>query len=630
MPSLIEYLGQVRGFGSGLATRHQATENEKIELTKLINSVRIAMQGMSFELKRVFISLPSFQQQIEKNLFHSEQMTEIFLLMTERELINSDEISLTDDAFYFQASDVINHIMELYIPVVQKLNTELDRRINELLIKRYVILTSFMVLFIATFGFIRHITYRINKPLKHAMDCFEKINLEQYDYPIKITYQDEIGHVLQALQIMRNRLANNVADLKNMIHSLKQAQRIAQLGDWELDIKEYKLSCSEEIYHIFDLAKDKMDLDYDSFFNYIVVTDRHKIKQTLNNSLQKSGNYDVEYRINTAAGEKKIIYQRMESVTNEQGEVIQIIGILQDVTVQREMEAKIRLAARVFDHVGEAVMVTNEENKIILVNNAFSHITGYALNEVMGKDPNILKSGKHDQNFYENMWEQINNLGIWKGEVWNFRKDKSLYLEALTITTIKNNAGEVVNHVGISFDITEQKKIHDKISHLAHYDGLTELINRVAFRSQFDMAQENSEQENKRFAVLFIDLDGFKAINDYLGHDKGDEVLKITAKRLKNCVRENDIVARLGGDEFIILLPDIKEKSHVVLIAEKIVSHLKQTLRGQDKSLTVTPSIGIAIYPDDGLNYEELLNHADKAMYMAKSRGRNQYAFFND
>lgn len=636
MPHLMEHLGQVRGFGSGLATRHYANENEKIELTKLSHGVRLAMQSVSFELNRVFIGLPLFRQEINHNLITSQQKVEAILAIAEQEIINKKAISVLDETFYSQASDAINNTMQLYIAVEKKLNSELDRRLNELLIERYIIVIGVFILFATLLGFIFQIINRINKPLQHAMTCFEKISTEQYDYPINIIYQDEIGHLLQALQLMRNRLASQVDQLKNAVNRLKQAQRIAQLGDWEWNAEENQLFCSEEVYSIFGIYPDNIVLnygsllDYDSFLGYAVESDQVKLKAMMGQALQNCGNYAVDYRVRTLTGEHKIINQCMESLANEDGKIIRIIGTLQDVTRQRDMEYKARLAAQVFDSIGEAVMVTNEENEIVLVNHAFIQITGYTANEVMGKKPNILKSGKHDKIYYDAMWKQINNQGFWKGEIWNCRKDKTLYPEALTITTIKNNAGEVINYIAIAFDITEQKKVHDRISYLAHYDSLTGLINRVEFKNQFDQAQAESEQQNKQFAVLFIDLDGFKAINDYFGHDKGDEVLKITAKRLKHSVRENDIVARLGGDEFIILLPDIKEKPHVTAIAEKIINHLNQTLRDSQKSLTVTPSIGIAIYPDDGLDYEALLNGADKAMYQAKSRGRNQYAFFKE
>lgn len=631
MPYLMENVGKVRGFGSGLAAKHYANESEKIELTKTSHSVLLAMQSVSFDLEKTFLSLPLFKQELNSKLINTQQAIEKFLLFTEQEIINPPIISLPDDLFSDQATDAINKIMQLYTPVVTKLNTQLDDRISILLIKRYSILTAFFILFITIIGFISHIMKRINKPLQHAMICFEKMSAEQYDYPITIGYQDEIGHLLHALEIMRNRLADNVEQLKDMVHRLTQAQRIAKLGDWDWHLEQNKLVFSEGFYHILDIdTPDCMEINYEEFLNYVLANDHHKVRLAISKALRKAGNYTVEYRIRSAIGAEKIIFQCIESTTNIDNKVIRLISTIQDVTLQREMEAKVRLSAEVFDYIGEAIMVTNQDNKTILVNKAFNDITGYTSNEAMGKNPNMLSSGKHDDAFYQEMWQKINNDGLWRGEVWNRRKDNTLYPESLTITTIKNSHDEVVNYIGIFFDISEQKKAHEKISYLAHYDSLTGLINRMTLKNRFDDALIVAEQQNKKLAVFFVDLDGFKAVNDHFGHSKGDNVLKITTERLQQSVRENDVVARLGGDEFVVLLPSIKEKQHIIPIVEKIMSHLQQTVSDAEVSLSVTPSVGIAFYPDDGLNYEQLLIHADKAMYMAKARGRNQYAFFSN
>jgi len=178
--------------------------------------------------------------------------------------------------------------------------------------------------------------------------------------------------------------------------------------------------------------------------------------------------------------------------------------------------------------------------------------------------------------------------------------------------------------------MAEQKNTHAQISYLAHYDSLTGLLNRTTLKTRVDETLLIAEQQHRRLAICFIDLDGFKVINDHFGHEKGDELLKIVANNLKRCVRENDVVARLNADEFVVLLSGIKEKAHIIAIVKKIMQQLQQTVSDSIVSLSVTPSIGIAFYPDNGLNYEQLLSHAHKAMYVAKARGRNQYAFFND
>ena len=343
-----------------------------------------------------------------------------------------------------------------------------------------------------------------------------------------------------------------------------------------------------------------------------------------------SGIYAIEYFIVTEQGNEKVIFQTIESSENKYNQVSHVISTLQDVTEQREMEYKVRLAAEVFNNVGEGIVVTDKYNKIVLVNQAFTDITGFTKEEIIGQNPKVLGSGKHDIKFYEKIWQDIKVDGVWRGEIWNRRKDNSIFPESLTITTIKDSNGNIVNHIGIFFDITEQKKAHEKISYLAHYDSLTGLINRVTLKDCMDDALFDTQQQQKKLAVLFIDLDNFKNINDYLGHDQGDIVLKTTAERLKHNLRQEDIVARLGGDEFVVLLTNIRETSQIVIIVEKLVPCLKQTFADNERVLSVTPSIGIAIFPEDGMDYDQLLFHADKAMYQAKAKGRNQYAFFSE
>ena len=238
LPSLMENMTQVRGFGSGLLVKKQISSAERVELTKLTHSVRLAMETVNFDLTKVFISLPVFEQKINTELIHTKQAIEDFLLLAEHEIINAQEINMSDELFFSQATDVINETMQLYNTVVQKLNEELDIRINQILINCYTVIASFLLLIFIVLFFIIRIINRINKPLEHAMLCFEKISIGDYDYPIVIQYQDEIGCVLKALQVMRNRLAENVEKLKEMVNSLTQAQRIAKLADLHWNIEK--------------------------------------------------------------------------------------------------------------------------------------------------------------------------------------------------------------------------------------------------------------------------------------------------------------------------------------------------------------------------------------------------------
>ena len=335
----------------------------------------------------------------------------------------------------------------------------------------------------------------------------------------------------------------------------------------------------------------------------------------------------MEYHLDCKHGVRKLIYQCIESHANEEGEVIRMVSTVQDVTLQREMETKIKLAAKVFDHVGEAIFVTDENKKITLINRVFTDITGYDAIEALGKDPRFLSTAKQDDEFYDALWFEINTHDVWKGEVWNQRKDGSAFPEQLTMTTIRNSKKEIVNYVGIFSDITEQKQATEQIEYLANYDALTGLMNRRALQSAVESVLLSVQKNQQLLALLFIDLDGFKAVNDTLGHEMGDEVLKTTAERLMKNVRGRDLVARLGGDEFVVVLVHLTDVSHIVPVANKLLNALHQTLPNADRTLHVTPSIGIAVYSQTCCDYAKLLSSADQAMYKAKESGKNNYQF---
>ncbi|MDD5229492.1 MAG: diguanylate cyclase, partial [Methylococcales bacterium] len=562
LPHLIENIGQLRGFGSGLMVKsHLITTAEKIEITKLLYSVQLSMRAMNFQLNKVFIALPSFEQTQRDNFKENRYKIDQFLSTVERYAVRH-ESTLSDEAFYNQALDVITQIMTLYTPVANALNQELNQRIEVLLFKRYCIFTGAFFLISLLVCFLFHFKKRLDV-LNHAIDCFEQLSIENYDHPITIKYHDEIGQLLAALTLMRNRLANNVEQFKHSISRLTEAQRIAHLGDWDWNVETDELHCSNEGYRVLDIIEDISMWNLNRFLNRIKTSDRDNVAATLAHAQQIAGNYDVEYRTNCDDGEQKIIHQRIESHANAQGKIVRLVGTLQDITLQREMEVKIRLAAEVFDNVGEAIVVTDKNNRVTLINNAFSKITGYSPKEVIGHNPNFLSSGKHDADFYKKMWIGINTIGMWKGEVWNQRKNGTLYPEILTITTIRNNAGEIINHIGIFSDITVQKRAIEQIEYLANYDALTGLMNRRALEIAAKQALISTKRYQQLLALLFIDLDGFKAVNDNLGHDVGDEVLKVAADRLKKTVRKCDLISRLGGDEFVVVLTNLSDVNSI-------------------------------------------------------------------
>jgi diguanylate cyclase (GGDEF)-like protein/PAS domain S-box-containing protein len=289
---------------------------------------------------------------------------------------------------------------------------------------------------------------------------------------------------------------------------------------------------------------------------------------------------------------------------------------------------RLQLFVKMFDNSGEAILITDANQKIIAVNPAFCMITQYGEDEIIGNRPNMLSSGRQDTKFYQEMWRAINETGMWQGEIWNKRKNGEIYPEWLSIGTVKNPKGEVLNYVALFSDITERKEAQAHIEHLAHYDSLTHLPNRALFADRLKHALLASLRTKKKTALLFLDLDKFKSVNDTMGHLAGDMLLQSVAIRLKSCVRESDTLCRQGGDEFMILLSDIGGAEDAEKVAQKIVGAMAEPHHIGETKLIITFSIGISVCPDDATDDEMLIKHADDAMYLAKESGRNNYKFF--
>ena len=289
----------------------------------------------------------------------------------------------------------------------------------------------------------------------------------------------------------------------------------------------------------------------------------------------------------------------------------------------------LRLAHKVIDASLDGIMITDHDGIIQSVNPSFCNITGYSLQEVVGQSPRLLSSGLHQTEFYRNMWQVLLQHGHWQGEIWNKRKNGELYPQWLTITAIRNEQQQISQFAAIFSDITERKQQEQKIHQLAYIDELTGLANRRMFFDRLQLSLANAHRHNHQLAVLFLDLDLFKRINDTLGHQAGDQALKEVARRISETVREGESVARLGGDEFTILLPEISQTDPLECLARRLIKQIEKPVRLLDQEFFLTTSIGIAVYPQDGVNAEQLVKHADVAMYQAKNSGRNQYCFYH-
>ena len=308
------------------------------------------------------------------------------------------------------------------------------------------------------------------------------------------------------------------------------------------------------------------------------------------------------------------------------------IWVFADVSERKQAEARLRLSATVLEHIADGVMVLDAEGRIIAVNPAFTAITGYAENEALGLQSTLTRGTRNDEGFYAALWRELDATGFWQGEIWDTKKDGEAYLEWLTVSAVRAegdaSSTAVSHYVCVFSDITRAKESQAQLDHLAHHDSLTGLPNRLLYQDRLQHALVRAARGGEQLAVLFIDLDRFKNVNDTLGHHVGDELLKQAAAQLALCLREGDTLARLGGDEFIVLLEDVDGAAGAARVADKLIAMFEQPFTVSGYELFVTGSVGIALFPQDGQDLHLLIRNADVAMYGAKARGRNGYQFY--
>ena len=430
-------------------------------------------------------------------------------------------------------------------------------------------------------------------------------------------------------RLQQKRSKQVIAELQRSRQQLREAQRLAQIGSWELDIAGNRLFWSEELYRIFEMDPKDGPGDYKRFLQIVHPEDRERVDQAYRNALRNREPYEVEHRMITTDGHVRQIRERGESSYDEDGKPLRSIGTAQDITDIRRMESQMQLLGTAFHHSGEAIMITDHDNRIVTVNPAFTTLTGYSQQEVVGRNPSMLSAGRTEAADYEKMWTAIVQKGYWQGEVWDRRKDGGVYPKWLSISVMRDDEGSIRYYIAHFTDVSAERATEARLHHMAHHDMLTGLHNRFSLKDRLEHALALARRESSRVALLFIDLDRFKVINDTLGHHVGDELLIHVSRRLRQCVRESDMVARLGGDEFVVMLSGVEHSSSVAMVAEKLVASVAEPYPVGAHTLYTTPSIGIAIYPMDGNDGETLMKNADAAMYHAKSAGRNNFQFFD-
>lgn len=446
-----------------------------------------------------------------------------------------------------------------------------------------------------------------------------------------VTAQQKLQEQLDIASRARKALLSVVEDAKESETRLRLiASRLPGM------IYQYQLNpdgthalpyASDAIRSIFNVDPNEVIHDATKVFEKIHADDRDEVIESIRASAKALSPWRHHFRIGSEDTTVRWLFADAIPQAQSDDSVLWH-GFVSDVTERRLTEDKIEQAARVFDQSREGIIITDPENNIVMVNKAFSIITGYHEKDVLGKNPNLLASGRGDHAFYEKMWQAIGKHGFWEGEMWNQRKDGSIYPEWLSVTRTCDKDGNTAGYVGIFEDITQRKEYEKHIQRLAHFDPLTELPNRTLLRDRIDHVISSAQRNNKSFAILFCDLDGFKNVNDALGHNIGDKLLTEVARRLRAATRKQDTVSRQGGDEFIVLLPDTDPEG-AAKVADKILSTINMPYNLDGYEMTTTTSIGIAIYPDNGDDFDTLAKNADIAMYRAKHLGRNNYYFFS-
>ncbi|WPC66392.1 diguanylate cyclase [Rhodoferax ferrireducens] len=409
---------------------------------------------------------------------------------------------------------------------------------------------------------------------------------------------------------------------------LKLATEATGVGIWEFDLKTRRYHWDLAMFDLFGLNPQTVNALNNDWQQLLLPGELLRMKDATRVTIKQGQAFDLTFQIRRQDGQVRFMRNRAVLYNDGSHAPSRLIGTTEDVTERKLREADLRVAATAFE-CQESIMVTDANQLILRVNRAFTELFGYTAQDVLGATPRVLQSGRHDPAFYAAMWDGITRGGAWQGEIWDRRKNGECFPVWLSITVVCGDDGGVSHYVATHTDITLRKAAEDDIRQLAFYDPLTGLPNRRLLQDRLHQAMSQARRERGRVALLFLDLDKFKPVNDAFGHQAGDELLQAVAQRLQACVRESDTVARLGGDEFVLLLPSIEAAQDAMAVAEKIHQAFGRPFAlSAGRNATMSFSTGIAVYPEHASDEKALMRHADEAMYQAKAAGRDRFVLF--
>jgi diguanylate cyclase (GGDEF)-like protein/PAS domain S-box-containing protein len=457
------------------------------------------------------------------------------------------------------------------------------------------------------------------------------VGLQQW-FEVEV-FSPHAAHFVAIFNVITTRKLREEA-LQQAQERLEIAQRASRSGIWDWNIVTGRIVWSDELFRLFGVDQATATASFESWRSVLHPDDRLAAEERIFDAVRDHTQLSSEYRIIKPPGEERWIGALGNAVYDTQGEPLRMTGICLDITERKRAEADLRLAAAAFE-TQEGIMITDAHGVIERVNKAFTQITGYAADEVIGCSETLLHSGRHDAAFYATVWQDMLCTGAWQGEVWSRRKNGEEYAQWLSMTVVRDDNAAIVHSVCTMLDISQRRLREAEVAQLAFYDPLTGLANRRLMKDRLHQALAVSARTEREGALMFIDLDRFKSINDTLGHDKGDLLLQQVAQRLSSCVREGDTVARPGGDEFVVMLAADLSKAadeaavQARVVGEKILTALNQPYDVAGDEYHGSASIGVALFGSQRIPMDELLKRADQAMYQAKAAGRNTLRFFD-
>jgi len=478
------------------------------------------------------------------------------------------------------------------------------------------------------------IWWMLRRQLQPLMDATHTVTTlalsDQPLQPLPVVRQDEVGALIGGFNHLLQALAQRQQALRDSEGRFRALADNAAALVWMADA-DARYNYFNKIWFDFtgrSLAQET-DENGDGWLKGVHPEDVNRLQSTYAAAFAARQPFNIDYRLRRFDGEYCWLTDHGVPRYDDQRTFLGYVGTCIDITERKQSEAKQLLLASVFTHALEGILITAADGSIIDTNQAFSRITGYSGDEVRGKNPRLFNSGRHAKTFYDDLWASLITRGEWTGEIWNRRKDGTYYVAMQTISAVRDERGQTDHYVALFSDITALKEHESQLEKIAHFDALTQLPNRLMLNDRLHLAMAQAQRRQQSLAMVFIDLDGFKAVNDQHGHKAGDQLLTTLAGRMKEALREGDTLARMGGDEFVAVLLDIASNSDCVPILQRLLEAAAQPVTFGETTLQVSASLGVAFYrPSDDLEPDPLLRHADQAMYEAKLAGKNRYRFY--